>query len=156
MPNYQDGKLYRILQDGVKTVYIGSTTQTLSQRMAQHRKGLKHWPNMKLYQLMAQEGVDHFSIELLVDCPCDRREQLHRAEGEQIRLHNTIGEGGCNSILAGRTAAEYALLPERKAKMIEYKKKPETKTKIFEYEQHQRPKVKSSQKEYREEYFFFF
>ena len=40
MPDYSKGKVYRILQDNDKTVYIGSTTQPLSARLAQHRKGI--------------------------------------------------------------------------------------------------------------------
>jgi len=158
MPDYQQGKVYRILQDGVKTVYIGSTCQTLSARMGQHRKGLTKYPNWKLYKLMAEVGVDHFSIELIVDCPCDRREILNRAEGEQIRIHGTIAEGG-NKCLAGRTRAEYRQspegkakqaendqLPERKAYHAEYRNRPESKAKMSEYMR--RPEVKVKQAEY--------
>jgi len=144
MPDYQQGKVYRILQDGVKTVYIGSTCQTLSARMGQHRKGPEVFPNLKLYKLMAEVGVDRFSIELIVDCPCDRREILNRAEGEQIRLHGTIAEGG-NTNVAGRTSAEYYQSPEVKAKKAEYQRCPERKakqaTRMAEY--FQRPEVKA-------------
>ena len=100
MPNYQNGKVYRILQDGKNTVYVGSTTRPLSERMAEHRKGFVKFPHLKLYKLMAEVGVNHFDIELIIDCPCDRREVLNRAEGEQIRRFNTIVTG-CNAKLAG-------------------------------------------------------
>ena len=133
MPDYQKGKVYRILQDNEKTVYIGSTTQELSARMGQHRKGLKYWPNLKLYKLMAEVGVDRFSIELIVDVPCDRREILNRAEGEQIRLHGTI-IAGANQVLPGRTQAEYAQLPEQKAYRLEYDQRPEVKARKAERE----------------------
>ena len=63
---------------------------------------MKHWPDRKLYKLMAEVGVEHFSVELIIDCPCDRREVLLRAEGEQIRLHKTAEEG-CNAKMAGRS-----------------------------------------------------
>ena len=128
MPDYQKGKVYRILQDATKTVYIGSTTQELSARMGQHRKGLVHNPQFKLYALMAEVGVDRFSIELIVDVPCDRREILNRAEGEQIRLYDTIA-AGANQKVAGRTRTEYDQLPEVKAKNAARKQTPEYKAK---------------------------
>ena len=124
MSDYSKGKVYRILQDNEKTVYIGSTVQPLSARMAQHRKGIKHCPNMQLYILMAEVGVDHFSIELVVDVPCDRLEQLQAEEGRQIRLHNTVANGA-NKATPGRTRMEWArdfreanpqLVASRKAK----------------------------------------
>jgi len=149
MPNYQEGKVYRILQDGVKTVYIGSTCQTLSQRMAGHRKGVKQTPTHKLYKLMAEVGIEHFSIELIVDCPCDRREILNRAEGEQIRLHGTIADG-CNKKLAGRTGAEWQRLPEVKAKIKKYLQIPEVHAKIRAKaaDYYQRPEIKTRKAEY--------
>lgn len=151
MPNYQNGKVYRILQDGMKTVYIGSTTQELSARMGQHRKGVKRWPELKLYKLMAKVGVDHFSIELILDCPCDRCETLNRAEGEQIRRHNTITEG-CNHKLAGRTQAEHQQTPEYKAKDAKYRQTPECKAKAVDYRQTPEFKAKRAAQSQKPEY----
>ena len=105
MPDYSKGKVYRILQDHDKTVYIGSTTQPLSARMAQHRKNIKHLPHFKLYTLMAAAGVDHFSIELVADFPCERSEQLRAEEGRHIRLNKTVEEGA-NQVMPGRTQKE--------------------------------------------------
>ena len=105
MPDYSKGKVYRILQDNDKTVYIGSTTQPLSARMAGHRKEIKRKPHLKLYTLMAAVGVDRFSIELVADFPCERLEQLHAEEGRHIRLNKTAEEGA-NKLIAGRTHKE--------------------------------------------------
>ena len=125
MPDYSKGKIYRILQDNVKTVYIGSTTQPLSSRMAQHRKGIVHHPEYKLYKIMGDVGVDHFGIELVVDFPCQRGEQLKAEEGRHIRLNNTVEEGNKN--IAGREKKEcerehYLANAEKlKAYQVEYK-----------------------------------
>ena len=35
---YQNGKIYKITDVGYNNCYIGSTTESLSQRMARHRK----------------------------------------------------------------------------------------------------------------------
>ena len=106
MPDYSKGKVYRILQDNEKTVYIGSTTQPLSARMAGHRRDMKRHPHWKLYTLMAAAGVDHFSIELVADFPCERSEQLRAEEGRHIRLNKTAEEGA-NAYMAGRTNKEW-------------------------------------------------
>ena len=106
MPDYQKGKIYRILQDNDKTVYIGSTTQPLSARMSGHRRRIKQKPHFKLYKLMAEVGVERFTIELVADFPCERREQLCAEEGRHIRLNNTVGAGANNNV-AGRTLETY-------------------------------------------------
>ena len=104
--DYANGKIYRILQDNEKTVYVGSTSQALSARMAQHRKDVKRHPEWKLYKLMAEVGIEHFHIELISDFPCERKEQLHAEEGRHIRLHNTLTDGG-NMNMAGRSVKQY-------------------------------------------------
>ena len=107
-PNFANGKVYciRNRNDGDKIVYVGSTTRPLSERMADHRKSIKRSPELKIYKLMGEVGVEHFHIELLVDFPCERKEQLLKAEGEQIRKHNTMADG-VNARIAGRGHAEY-------------------------------------------------
>ena len=69
MPDYAAGKIYvirnRAAGDGV--VYVGSTTQTLCERMNGHRRAMKAGDNMKLYKMMRDVGVEHFHVELLAD-----------------------------------------------------------------------------------------
>ena len=72
-----------------RIVYIGSTIQNLADRMAQHRASVTRKTNLHVYQVMAENGVEHFHIELLCDFPCERREQLLAEEGRHIRLHET-------------------------------------------------------------------
>ena len=38
MPDYQKGKIYAIKSYQTEMMYIGSTTQTLSQRIAKHKE----------------------------------------------------------------------------------------------------------------------
>ena len=38
MPNYQEGKMYKIYNTVNDEIYIGSTTRKLSERMAEHRR----------------------------------------------------------------------------------------------------------------------
>ena len=38
MPNYQNGKIYKLVCDDPEKIYIGSTTQRLSARLSSHKK----------------------------------------------------------------------------------------------------------------------
>ena len=108
MPNYADGKIYciRNRKDSDKIVYVGSTTQTLANRMCKHRRAIVTHPIMKLYKLFTEVGIEHFHIELIADFPCDRKEQLTAEEGRFIRLHQTMVDG-CNMRLEGQTNEEW-------------------------------------------------
>ena len=48
--NYQNGKIYKItanVNEDEGDIYIGSTTQSLSKRMAEHRNNYKRWKHGK-------------------------------------------------------------------------------------------------------------
>ena len=104
MPDYSKGKIYCIRAPGTEDVYIGSTTQPLSTRMAQHRRHFKCFQNgtsefISSFKLLEKEGV---YIELIEDCPCDNKEQLDRREGEVLRSHTSA----VNKLIPGRTRTE--------------------------------------------------
>ena len=94
MPDYQQGKIYNILNTIDDEIYVGSTCETLSQRMARHRSVLKRNTNCLIYKHMNQLGVEHFYIELIEDYPCERNEQLVKREGEIIRSIGTLNKYG--------------------------------------------------------------
>ena len=85
MPNYQDGKIYKIYNTINDNFYVGSTTQKLSQRMKDHRSNCKRLPHLFLYKEMIEYGKEHFYIELLEKYPCNDKEELAKKEGEYIR-----------------------------------------------------------------------
>ena len=62
---YSKGKLYKIINTIDDEIYIGSTTETLGQRMANHRGSRKLKPQYKLYKHMHELGVSNFYIELI-------------------------------------------------------------------------------------------
>ena len=101
MPNYQEGKIYKIYNTISDDIYVGSTTQKLCERMRDHRKcanvkAKQHYP---LYKLFYEYGVGTFYIELLGKCPCHDKEELGQKEGEYIReLRPSL-----NKVTAGRT-----------------------------------------------------
>ena len=105
MPNYQDGKIYKIYNTINDDIYIGSTTQKLCERMRQHRNDYKsklHF-NMLIYKAIREYGVENFFIELIEKCPCNDKDELRKTEGNYIRALKP----SLNIRIEGRTDKEY-------------------------------------------------
>ena len=62
MPDYQNGKIYKILNNIDGEIYVGSTIEALGQRMSKHRYTMKKQPHYKLYKHMHELDVDNFYI----------------------------------------------------------------------------------------------
>ena len=104
MPNYQEGKIYKIYNTINDEIYVGSTTQKLCERMREHRNRHRNeLPNTSVYKAFREHGVDNFFIELIEKCPCNDIEELRRKEGEYMKLLKP----SLNKYLAGRTRQEY-------------------------------------------------
>ena len=118
MPDYQNGKIYSIRSHLTDDVYIGSTVQSLSNRLAGHKKGYKQWLNKKItytssYQIIEKDYECY--IELIENYSCNNKEELHKREGEIIRATTCI-----NKIIPGRTKKEYE--KDNKEQISELKK----------------------------------
>ena len=102
--DYKNGKVYKILNNITDDVYVGSTCQPLSKRMAWHRNGATNEKKQhyKLYQLMNELGSEHFYIELIHLFPCSCKDELHSEEGQWIRKIGTL-----NKFVAGRSKKEW-------------------------------------------------
>ena len=102
--NYQNGKICCIRKNIDDDIYVGSTTQTLSKRMAKHRGEIncKKSFNYKIYVRMRELGVENFYIELLEEYSCENVEQLRKREGEFIRQIGTL-----NARIECRSKKEY-------------------------------------------------
>ena len=94
MPDYKNGKIYKLWSPEGDDIYIGSTTQDLSRRKAKHKTD-----NCRAKILF--EKYTDIRIELLEEYPCDNKEQLAKKEGEYIRNNNCV-----NRCIAGRTNKE--------------------------------------------------
>lgn len=100
MPDFSKAKIYRVYCG--EEQYIGSTIRPLSERMNEHRQDYKRRKSCSSAVLFDKYGVENCKIELIEDCPCERREILLKREGEIQR------QMGCvNANVAGRTQKEY-------------------------------------------------
>jgi hypothetical protein len=103
MVNYNNAKIYKIVDNKNKEYYIGSTTKSLAERMAHHRYAYKNgMGSLTSYNLFDKYGLANCKIQLLMNYPCNNRKQLEKKEGELIRDNECI-----NKYVAGRTKKEY-------------------------------------------------
>ena len=98
---YLKGKIYTITNINDNTlVYVGSTTQTLRKRLANHIQDYNRDKCCGFYKYV--ENWEDWKIELYEKYPCENREQLNKKEGSIIRLIGTL-----NSFVAGRTYKDW-------------------------------------------------
>jgi hypothetical protein len=88
MPNYNNGKIYKIVNNIDNMLYIGSTTTKLCQRMNVHRCKTRYNNNINLYNHMRKLGVDNFKIVLIEEYSCSNKDQLLRRERYILELHD--------------------------------------------------------------------
>ncbi len=85
MEKYNKGKIYKVINSVDEKVYIGSTTQSLSRRMGNHRENCKDLNrNSKIYKHMRNIGVQYFKIVLIQNFPCSSKEELECEEFKEL------------------------------------------------------------------------
>jgi|694.fasta_scaffold14676_11 hypothetical protein len=102
MPDYQKAKIYKLVSPSSNLVYYGSTTQSLSTRLAKHifcfnNKETYKYNNSAFLVIEKQD----YKIELIKDFPCNNRQQLCIEEGNYIKTNECV-----NKCIAGRTHVE--------------------------------------------------
>jgi hypothetical protein len=139
--DYQNGKIYVIRNHTNDLVYIGSTTQPLSKRMATHRRTstVKLTKSRKIYQAFDKIGRDQFYIELVELYPCDLNIELLRREGHFIREYDSYNNG-FNGKIECRGLKEWN--EDNKDKIKEQKKI---------YRECNKDKIKETKKKYNED-----
>lgn len=82
--SYQLGKIYQVVNILNDFIYVGSTVQTLSNRMSEHRQTARAAPKPHenpMYSVM-RENLSAFKIILIEEYPCNKRTELERREYE--------------------------------------------------------------------------
>ena len=85
MPNYATSKVYKIVCNLSNEAYIGSTTVSLSQRLALHKA------NLGCSSRQIIERGD-YKIVLIEDYPCERKEQLAMRERHWYDIMDCINK----------------------------------------------------------------
>jgi len=125
MIDYKKGKIYKIVNDLNDEIYVGSTVNTLSQRMAHHKYDFERYPDRKIYKFIRDIGGDwsHCKIILIEDYPCERKEQLLQREQyyKKIATLNNYNCFGFDKKRKKKYNKEYR--EANKDKIKEYKEK---------------------------------
>lgn len=150
MPNYQNGKIYTLRSHQTDNIYIGSTIEKLSSRMAKHRCDYKRWKEGTMNYVTSFEILqyDDCYIELLEIYPCNCKMELEQREGKFIREMDCV-----NKLVAGRNKKEYN--KENKVQIAGWKKEyyEKNKQKFVEYNKEYYKENKGKLKEYNKEYY---
>ena len=133
--NYQNGKVYKIYSlSRPELQYIGSTTQTLAQRLAKHKSNYNDWKRGRRHYVSSFDifECNDYRIELIELCPCNSKMELHRTEGKYIREEICV-----NKNVVGRTRKKW--YHENKEKINQRRK---------EYRQANKEKIAQKNKKY--------
>jgi group I intron endonuclease len=98
MPNYQNGKIYKIVNDIDDEIYIGSTVCELYKRYHQHSSGGSRNNGMRVVQKIRECGKSHFRIILLENYPCNSKDELKAREQfyiEQLKPALNTNRANC-------------------------------------------------------------
>tara|TARA_R110002167_G_scaffold288024_1_gene493060 strand:- start:123 stop:698 length:576 start_codon:yes stop_codon:yes gene_type:complete len=153
MPDYSKGQIYMIyplVEDADECdIYIGSTIQHLSVRMAGHRKDYNR-RFCASHILFDKYGMINCKIELLYDFPCESKKELEREEGKNMRSRKCV-----NKKMAGRTKEETAektkqYYIDNKEQMNEYQQqyRIDNKEQINEYYIDNKEQINEKHKQY--------
>lgn len=91
--------VYRLTNIITNKVYIGITTQTMSQRMIRHKARFNRGDKYKLYNAWHKYGWDSFVVDIIDETP-QTVEELLQAEKKYIALYDSY-HNGYNSTLGG-------------------------------------------------------
>jgi hypothetical protein len=103
MPNYQQGKIYKITSGDL--TYIGSTTcSTVARRLVEHVSKFKGWKNGKGLNTTSFQLIEtgNYEITLIELFPCNSKDELHARERFHIEANVCV-----NRIHPTRTKKEY-------------------------------------------------
>ena len=102
MPDYQKAKIYKIVDLNEEMIYVGSTCETLSRRISNHRANYKCKRFYSSHDIFDKYGMDNCKILLIENYSCNSKEELLKKEGEYIKQLNCI-----NKNISGRTKKEW-------------------------------------------------
>ena len=136
MPDYRQGKIYKIECNLTNDVYYGSTVESLSKRMSNHKTNR---------DCRATNIIDrgNFTCKVVEYCPCTTKRELETRERWWIENNQCI-----NIIIPTRTIQEW--YQDNKDKMKEYRE--DNKKHIKEYDKKYRDDNKQYFNEYNKKY----
>ena len=88
MNKFENGKIYKIVDNTTNVVYVGSTCKTLKQSLKGHEyvhkffKPGKYPNNVTVFKIL---GNNNYTIELIELYPCNNKQELNIRESKTIQ-----------------------------------------------------------------------
>ena len=110
---YENGKIYKIVDNTNGNIYIGSTINSLSYRLSGHKTKYKSYLEGKCHNTRSFDIIknNNYRIELLENYPCNNKKELETRERDYIEDNNCL-----NKAIPTRTDKEYRKYYEEKRK----------------------------------------
>ena len=80
MSRYTNGKIYKLVNNTDKEIYIGSTCVPLHKRFYKHKQDAIRFPNRKVYKHLIEIGWDEVKIILIESFSCENKMELEKRE----------------------------------------------------------------------------
>ena len=134
MNRYEHGKIYKIVDTSYNKCYVGSTCESLSQRMARHRQGYSRYlketypTTITAFLIFDEYGIENCKIELIENYPCNTKEELLQREGHYIQTLVCV-----NKTIVGRSQEEKNQIRKSKRREEYQTNKDNAKGKANEY-----------------------
>ena len=106
--NYQNAKIYKIVDNTTDAIYIGSTCKTLQQRLKSHNANFKAYKAGTMNFITSFKILENanYKIELIKLYPCENKQQLNLEEGKIIKQYKNNNLNVVNKNIAGITHKE--------------------------------------------------
>lgn len=88
MPNYQQGKIYKIVCNTTGLVYIGSTTMSLNSRFSCHKIDFKRRNGGNSSSLVLENN--NCKVQLIEEYPCETGVQLRKREAYYCSIYDCV------------------------------------------------------------------
>ena len=86
MPDYSEGKIYRLQSLVTPHYYVGSTCKPLHLRLTSHKVKMKH--NCACWEFFSGIGWNNVEAQLIEEYPTDTKEALLQREDEYFRAYS--------------------------------------------------------------------
>jgi len=144
---YENGKIYKIVDNTNGDIYIGSTIQTLKKRLHAHKTSFRLYNENKINSTTNSHFIllnGDYKIELLEKYPCNSKKKLEIKEREYIENNVCI-----NKCIPTRTSKEY--YRDNLEKIKKYREENKEKAKLYKKEHYLKNKIEHNKrtKQYR-------
>ena len=105
MNKFQNGKIYKITDNVSDMIYVGSTCNTLQQRLYQHEADYKAFKAEKTNYRTSFKILknDNYKIELIKFYPCENKQQINLEDGKIIKKYKNNNLNIVNRNIAGQS-----------------------------------------------------